>query len=171
MLNIIGLHIEINRGDAAYLTFRFNGDDAPEDGTEVVFQVVNRCHTDDALIEKNIFVEDGRIHVSFVPEDTGELEPGLYHWNISVQYFDGKEPWTVLRDWQDFQILPGFLKTTPIDPKEPYEGPYTVVSHADVSQILDTKNKIMTENLIVLPISYYETSNPKGGMTVYIGVD
>lgn len=171
MLNIIGLHIEINRGDAAGLTFRFNGEDTPEDGTVIIFQVIDRCHTDEALIEKNVVVEDRAIHVLFIPGDTEELEPGLYRWNIRIQYVDGEEPWTILRDWQDFQILPGFLKATPIDPKEPYEGPYTVVSHAGISQILDTKDKIMTENLIVLPISYYETSNPKGGLTVYIGGD
>lgn len=107
MLNIIGLHIEINRGNAAGLTFHFDGDDAPEDGTEVVFKVASRCNEDELLIEKRAAVEEGKITISFVPEDTEQIEPGLYYWNACIQYADGAEPWTVLRDWQQFQLLPG----------------------------------------------------------------
>lgn len=107
MLNIVGLYIEINRGNAAGLTFHFEGEDAPEDGTEVVFQVASRCHTEEPLIEKRLTVEDGTITVSFVPEDTKQLAPGLYYWNACIQYENGEEPWTVLRDWQQLQILPG----------------------------------------------------------------
>ena len=55
--------------------------------------------------------------------------------------------------------------------KEPYEGPYTVTSESDALQILQTENKVMTENMVVLPIPYSETSNPKGGLTVFIGGD
>ena len=55
--------------------------------------------------------------------------------------------------------------------KEPYEGPYAVSSLAHEMQLYNTENKVMTENLIVLPIPYYETTNPKGGLTVYIGGD
>lgn len=65
-----------------------------------------------------------------------------------------------------------FLTVTPREShKDPYEGPYSVASVAGAMQILDTEDKIMTENLIVLPILYFETSNPKGGLTVYIGGD
>lgn len=53
--------------------------------------------------------------------------------------------------------------------KEPFEGPYSVASLANELQLFNTENKVMTENLVVLPIPYYETSNPKGGLTVYIG--
>lgn len=107
MLNIVGLYIEINRGNAAGLTFHFDGDDAPEDGTEVIFQVASRCNTDDPLIEKTATVDEGNITISFVPEDTDQIKPGLYYWNACIQYADGAEPWTVLRDWQQFQILAG----------------------------------------------------------------
>ena len=55
--------------------------------------------------------------------------------------------------------------------KQPYEGPYTVVSETDILQILPTENKVMTENLVVMPIPYSEVSNPKGGLTVCIGGD
>lgn len=109
MLNVIGLHIEINRGDAAGLTFHFNGDDAPEDGAEVIFKVMNfNCNCKgDAIIEKVSSVSDGEVVFSFTPEDTEEIEPGLYYWNACIQYMDGSEPWTILRDWQNFLILQG----------------------------------------------------------------
>lgn len=54
---------------------------------------------------------------------------------------------------------------------EDYEGPYAVVSMPDESQLLETKDKHMMDNVLVLPIPYYETSNPQGGKTVYIGGD
>lgn len=54
-------------------------------------------------------------------------------------------------------------------PKQPYDGPYTVVSEKDILQIMPTENKLMKEDLVILPIPYSETSNPKGGLTVCIG--
>ena len=54
---------------------------------------------------------------------------------------------------------------------EDYEGPYATVSMPNESQLLETKDKHMMDNVLVLPIPYYETSNPKGGKTVYIGGD
>lgn len=63
-----------------------------------------------------------------------------------------------------------FLSVTPRESqKEKYDGPYAVWSLADEAQILETSDKVMSEDLIVLPIPYIETSNPKGGVTVYIG--
>lgn len=54
---------------------------------------------------------------------------------------------------------------------EDYKGPYVAVSMPNESQLLETKDKHMTDNVLVLPIPYYETSNPKGGLTVCIGGD
>lgn len=53
--------------------------------------------------------------------------------------------------------------------KETYAGPYTVISEADTMQILPTQNKMMTENVLVLPIPYNEVSNKAGGLTATIG--
>lgn len=50
-----------------------------------------------------------------------------------------------------------------------YNGPTTVTPEAEELQILQTEEKIVMENIVVLPIPYYETSNPQGGITVYIG--
>lgn len=49
-----------------------------------------------------------------------------------------------------------------------YEGEYTVVPRV-VSQTLDTDNKLMKDDVTVKKIPYYETANPSGGTTIYIG--
>lgn len=49
---------------------------------------------------------------------------------------------------------------------EPYEGPYTVTPKVS-SQQLATAHKLMTRDVTVLEIPYYETSNING-ITVYI---
>lgn len=50
-----------------------------------------------------------------------------------------------------------------------YEGPTTITPEAYEMQILQTEKKSVLENIVVLPIPYFETSNPQGGNTVYIG--
>ena len=48
-----------------------------------------------------------------------------------------------------------------------YEGDYVVIPDI-VSQELETKDKIMNDNVTISDIPYYETSNDSG-ITVYIG--
>lgn len=50
---------------------------------------------------------------------------------------------------------------------EPYEGSYSVTP-AITEQILETRDKLMVDDLTVQSIPYYETTNPKG-KTVIIG--
>lgn len=49
-----------------------------------------------------------------------------------------------------------------------YDGPYVVDPDFD-GQVLDTNNKMMTDDVTVNPILVARTSNPSGGTTVYIG--
>lgn len=51
----------------------------------------------------------------------------------------------------------------------PYQGSYSVRSIANEEQTLDTDYKYMTRDMTVEEVYYSETSNDKGGMTVYIG--
>jgi len=51
--------------------------------------------------------------------------------------------------------------------EEPYQGSYEITPKTH-SQTLPTENKIMKENVFILEIPYYETSN-LSGKTVYIG--
>lgn len=50
---------------------------------------------------------------------------------------------------------------------QPYTGDYTVTPKAHAQTVLPTKRKVMSEDVTVLEIPYWETSNPNG-KTVYI---
>ena len=52
---------------------------------------------------------------------------------------------------------------------EIYDGPYVTVSLADNDRYLSTRNKVMTNNVLVQEIPYTETENIPGGITVNIG--
>lgn len=49
-----------------------------------------------------------------------------------------------------------------------YTGPYDVIP-STVQQTLYTQNKVMSNNVTVQKIPYYETPNPQGGNTIFIG--
>lgn len=51
-----------------------------------------------------------------------------------------------------------------------YEGPYEVTPMVDTIQILPTSNLVMSEDVSINEIPYYEVSNLSGGKTVTIGV-
>lgn len=51
---------------------------------------------------------------------------------------------------------------------EHYLGPYEVIPLAYDETVLETKDLVMDENVTVLQIPYYETSNLSGGYTVFI---
>lgn len=52
-----------------------------------------------------------------------------------------------------------------------YTGDYTVIPKADKAQILPTKDLLMTDDLTVTKVPYYETSNNFSGKTVFIAED
>ena len=52
-----------------------------------------------------------------------------------------------------------------------YEGPYTVTPLAHYEQTLETANKTLVDDVRVLKVPYYETSNLYDGITVYIAED
>ena len=51
----------------------------------------------------------------------------------------------------------------------PYTGQYQVTPSISGEQVLETKDKYMTDNLVVLEVPYSEVSNTADGITVYIG--
>lgn len=52
---------------------------------------------------------------------------------------------------------------------ETYDGEYTVTPQFDDPVILETKDKLLTDDVTVNPIEVFRTSNPSGGKTIYIG--
>ena len=51
---------------------------------------------------------------------------------------------------------------------ESFDGNYEVTPKAFESQILETKNKMMKENITIKKVPYWESSNQSGGKTAYI---
>ena len=52
---------------------------------------------------------------------------------------------------------------------EKYVGQYEITPLPLMEQILQTADKVLTDNIVVAPIPYYEVSNEAGGITVSIG--
>lgn len=50
-----------------------------------------------------------------------------------------------------------------------YTGNYQVIPHAFDAQILNTENRLCKEDIVVVAIPYWETSNDSDGVTAYIG--
>ena len=67
----------------------------------------------------------------------------------------------------DESFNPGYGSMTVLEPDH-YEGEYEVVPKVE-RQILETEQKLMTEDLLIHGIPFYEVSNDAGGTTVYIG--
>lgn len=51
----------------------------------------------------------------------------------------------------------------------PYTGSYEAIPKFDEETILQTKDKLMEDDVMVREIPWEETSNPQGGITVTIG--
>ncbi len=53
---------------------------------------------------------------------------------------------------------------------ERFDGSYTVIP-AVAAKSLQTKDRLMSDDVTVTAIPYYEVSNPQGGSTIVIGDD
>ena len=106
MIVITGLTIKIHKGNAAGFQLKLTGDELPEDGTIIRFRVRKNENYINAAIEKNIPINDGIVDIDLYPEDTANLTPGEYHWNLAIMYEDGDDPWTLLEQAPLFIVLP-----------------------------------------------------------------
>lgn len=71
----------------------------------------------------------------------------------------------------DSNTLSGLL-TIPLETyTETYDGPYSVEASVHGNKILETKDKKMAQNVVIIPPEYSEVSNTANGLTVYIGKD
>lgn len=55
-----------------------------------------------------------------------------------------------------------------LEEHEKYTGSYEVTPKAFTSQTLETQNKVLTDDIVVSEVPYYETTNDTGGITSYI---
>lgn len=65
----------------------------------------------------------------------------------------------------------GFVTTSSGGGSPPYTGEYDVTPKAQSDIVLYTRNKQMTENVLVRKIPQHEVSNVSGGKTLIIGGD
>ena len=72
-------------------------------------------------------------------------------------------------DCIDFTLDFGELTVIHTDPN-PYLGPYVVIPKRR-DQVLDTKDKTMTDDVTVKEVPWTEVSNPSGGTTYSIAND
>ena len=79
--------------------------------------------------------------------------------SLDVEMKEKMEPFCL--DFGDIQTV-----TKAYD--EYYDGDYEVTPKITL-QTLETKNKIMTDDVVIKGIPYFETSNESGGNTIYIG--
>lgn len=50
-----------------------------------------------------------------------------------------------------------------------YDGPIVVTPKTDSETVLETANTLLINDITVLEVPYFETTNLSGGYTVYIG--
>jgi len=105
MIAINGLTIKIHKGNAAGFQLHLTGEELPEDGTNIRFRVRKNENYNNPAIEKNVPIQNGIVDIDLYPEDTANLTPGEYHWNLAVMY-DGDDPWTLLENAPIFVVLP-----------------------------------------------------------------
>lgn len=66
------------------------------------------------------------------------------------------------------QTLIGQLTTPQVIPPDVYEGEYIITPKAYELQTLETENKLLEGNVVVLEVPYFEVDNVDGGRTVSI---
>lgn len=65
--------------------------------------------------------------------------------------------------------LSGTLSVATGNNYDVYTGDYEVIPKVEDEQILETAHKLLTDNILVAKVPYFETSNDSNGKTAYIG--
>ena len=68
----------------------------------------------------------------------------------------------------DHHMIQGTLTIPSVVGAETYDGPYEVTPKAWDEQVLETAHKLMTDDVTVFRVPYYETINLFDGKTAYI---
>lgn len=90
---------------------------------------------------------------------------------IRVQFSTTDQRFKAAFSATDQSITPNFeaLQRSPPEYDSEYNGEYEVTPLVDKETTLLTANKIMSRDVVVKQVPYFETSNNTGGETVYIG--
>lgn len=74
-------------------------------------------------------------------------------------------------DLSNASALVGELDIVSSSDIPPYTGDYVVTPKANDVQTLETRGKLMGDDVTVLQVPIYETTNEAGGTTVYIAME
>lgn len=114
---------------------------------------------DDLLLGKTAYVNEEKI-TGTIESYSGEIENGIEIPDMP----DGTMEITENGKY-DVNLIAQVEVNVPTG--EEYEGEYTIIPSIE-EQSMNTKDKLLKENVIIESIPYYETSN-ESGKTVYIG--
>ena len=105
MFAINGKDIELTRGDSFSFTMTFTGRTLPA-STLARFTLKKKVKDEEAVIEKTVTVTDNVAAVHLLPEDTADLSPGTYFWDMRllIPNGDGREVRTPM-EYASFQLL------------------------------------------------------------------
>lgn len=107
MIIISGLTIKMHKKNVVGFSLHLTGDDVPPEGTPVRFRVKKSPAYELAVIELYTAIdENGMVDINIEEEDTANLDPGNYIWNLAILYDDGDDPYTLLEPAPPFIILP-----------------------------------------------------------------
>ena len=65
-------------------------------------------------------------------------------------------------------VLTSIKKLLGIAEEYEHSGSYEVTPKAHQTQTLDTSGKVLSDDLVIHEVPYYQTSNSSGGVTSYI---
>lgn len=87
---------------------------------------------------------------------------------LPVTFTESKCNLTVKFADNDLNLKFNFGEIIQVSDLPKYEGDYTIIPKI-TAQTMKTQDKLMTDNVTIKEIPYFEVSNPQSGKTVIIG--
>lgn len=187
MLTVTGNRIYLTQRDSAYLQIKLKdnsgADYVPYAGDKVYFKVRKNIFSDTVVFVKEVPTDT--LILELTPADTINLDVTSYRYEVEVTSLLGQN-FTVINDGVLY-IGPDVGLETVEEPSadktltatinvaslpEPvysdYQDSYEVTA-TDQQQVLPVKGKLMTDDIIINPISYSEQTTQSGGTIITIG--
>ena len=160
MLEVTGNRIYLTCGDSANIALPLT-DYEPVDGDKIYFRMKKSVFGSSLLLVKEISTETLTLELKH--SDTANLAFSSYRYEVEVIKSTGASK--TLIENGEFVVGPKLGNTNLY-----YDGSYEIDPQKTV-QVLETKDRVMTDDITVLGIYYYEVTNETGGKTVTIGRD
>ena len=160
MLEVTGNRIYLTCGDSANIALPLT-DYEPADGDKIYFRLKKSVFGKSLLLVKEI--PPDTLTLELRHSDTANLQFSTYRYEVEVISATGSS--TTLIENGEFVVGPKLGNSSMY-----YEGSYEI-DPKKAAQVLSTKDRVLTDDITVLGIYYYEVTNDTGGKTVTIGRD